>query len=45
LLRERLHAEGDLKQKDGDAFDEDVEQAVRRFQWPRPHQVHVPESV
>lgn len=32
LLRERLHAEGDFKHKDGDAFDEDVEQAVKRFQ-------------
>jgi murein L,D-transpeptidase YcbB/YkuD len=33
LLRERLAAEGDLKENAGDAFDADVESAVRRFQW------------
>lgn len=33
LLRERLHAEGDLKQKGGDSFDHEVERAIRRFQW------------
>jgi murein L,D-transpeptidase YcbB/YkuD len=32
LLRERLHAEGDLEEKDGDAFDDDLDAAVRRFQ-------------
>src|SRR5688572_30389703 len=32
LLRERLHAEGDLKKKDGDTFDDDLDKAVRRFQ-------------
>ena len=33
LLRERLNAEGDLKKKDGDKFDDDLDAAVRRFQW------------
>jgi murein L,D-transpeptidase YcbB/YkuD len=33
LLRERLHAEGDLATKDGDTFDDELEHAVRRFQW------------
>lgn len=33
LLRERLHAEGDLEKKDGDRFDDELHEAVRRFQW------------
>ena len=33
LLRERLSAEGDLKKKDGDTFDDDLDGAVRHFQW------------
>jgi len=33
LLRERLSAEGDLKNTDGDTFDDDLKAALRRFQW------------